>query len=338
MKNAIFIFLAIWFVSIASGASSTNAPLPVADQSTAQSDSAAKLQIDYQNQEIQLLKDFQTRIFQTVYWALGVVCTLGLALFAFNWFIGSRLYEKDKEALKLEVLNQQKQALLELEVKIVSQLTATSNSLTEKFQNFNAEVTQKLATNLRDVDNKYAGFSQGILEKFNKTVADTESNNLDLRGEMLKILGGLRSDIEQNFRTLVKSSVEDVETRLGTKFTKSIQDIEKKTDSIQSTSMIAFIRSQLHEGEKWGVKDRWGAAYSEFLIALDSAIKIDDPSLIYECVRAATDALDHGAELSEEEKIEAREIIKQLENGKKFTRLMTQFSKAMEAAPVMKGF
>jgi hypothetical protein len=44
-------------------------------------------------------RTYNSAILQTVYWSLGVLVTLSIALIGFGWFANFRVYERDKEAL-----------------------------------------------------------------------------------------------------------------------------------------------------------------------------------------------------------------------------------------------
>jgi len=48
-------------------------------------------------------ESFEDKILGTVYWALGVIVTLGVALLGFGWFGNFKAYERDKKAIHDEL-------------------------------------------------------------------------------------------------------------------------------------------------------------------------------------------------------------------------------------------
>ncbi|VVN92396.1 hypothetical protein [Pseudomonas fluorescens] len=63
----------------------------------------AKQQIKILESQLQMTRDYQGSLLDTVYWALGAVFLLVGLLLGFGWFANFRVYERDKEILKAEL-------------------------------------------------------------------------------------------------------------------------------------------------------------------------------------------------------------------------------------------
>ena len=55
---------------------------------------------------VEMILAYQEAFLDTVYWSLGGVLTLALALVGFSWFSSSAMHERDKEALRQELTTQ----------------------------------------------------------------------------------------------------------------------------------------------------------------------------------------------------------------------------------------
>ena len=91
-----------------------------------------KTQIEVQKREIDVLRDFQSRIFQTISYSLGTVGAVALLLVGYNWWSANRVYERDKEALKENILNKQKEAYLGFEEKIATKFNTALSAAVDK--------------------------------------------------------------------------------------------------------------------------------------------------------------------------------------------------------------
>src|SRR5690349_22451097 len=103
------------------------------------------VEVERLKDEIQLLKSFQSDILQTVYWGLGAVFALALLLLGYNWISANKMYERDRNALKEEIINAQKQAHVELETRVNSALNTALITANETSQRLITGVNEKLA-------------------------------------------------------------------------------------------------------------------------------------------------------------------------------------------------
>ncbi|MEZ8943242.1 insecticidal delta-endotoxin Cry8Ea1 family protein [Vibrio sp. 10N.261.55.F4] len=63
----------------------------------------ANEQIALLKQQVAMMKEHQESLLGTIHWTLGTVITVGIFLIGYNWFSNFKAYERDKEALKVEL-------------------------------------------------------------------------------------------------------------------------------------------------------------------------------------------------------------------------------------------
>jgi hypothetical protein len=79
---------------------------------------AARAEAKVLRAQLQTMRDYDERLVATVYWSLGTVTALFLALIGFNWWSNTRSYQRDKDALRQELKGLQEQHLARLETQI----------------------------------------------------------------------------------------------------------------------------------------------------------------------------------------------------------------------------
>lgn len=62
-------------------------------------------EIQVLNAQIELMKDYDRKLLDTVYWALGTSVIVILAAASAGWFANFRSYERDKETMRNELIN-----------------------------------------------------------------------------------------------------------------------------------------------------------------------------------------------------------------------------------------
>ena len=103
------------------------AELPADDRSSEQRDST----IIALRAQLETMRSYDQRLLATVYWALGGLVALGAVLIGFGWFANFRVYERDKAALRQELLGVIASRLAESESHLSDRVSAVSTQLDE---------------------------------------------------------------------------------------------------------------------------------------------------------------------------------------------------------------
>jgi hypothetical protein len=129
MKNIIVATFLV--LGILSAGADTNNSLPANPQPQVQPSSSEMnaSEIALLKQEVQLQKNFQDNLLKVVVYSLGTVGAIALLLVGYNWWSANKIYERDKSALKEEILNTQKQAQLAFEGKMTASVIRSLKTL-----------------------------------------------------------------------------------------------------------------------------------------------------------------------------------------------------------------
>ena len=114
-------------------AASATASQPTAESVELQ---AVRQQVKLLETQLQITKDFQSAILDTIYWALGGVFLALSLVFGFSWFPNFRLYDRDKQALHADLQSRTDAALKEPQAEVSRAGLSVDRRLDEKLAEF----------------------------------------------------------------------------------------------------------------------------------------------------------------------------------------------------------
>ncbi|MGA7794309.1 MAG: hypothetical protein WCA19_14845 [Candidatus Acidiferrales bacterium] len=140
-----------------------------------------RLELALLKQQNAILKGSQADLLATVYWALGTVVLLALALTGYSWFANFKVYERDKNALTADL----NASLVSAESRMQSRIDATSSTLRDElrnnFANSSSELESKLTASNSDLESKLALARSSLGEELARLEYDLSDFEADYR-------------------------------------------------------------------------------------------------------------------------------------------------------------
>lgn len=84
--------------------------------------------------QLETSERYQDRLINTVYWALGTLCAVFLALIGFGWFANFRIYDRDRAALSKELREAVQAELLDIRRELGTELQQWENDAKESVE------------------------------------------------------------------------------------------------------------------------------------------------------------------------------------------------------------
>jgi hypothetical protein len=275
------------------------------------------------------MKDFQTRILQTVYYALGTVGAIALLLVGYNWWSANKIYDRDKNALKEEIFNAQDKKHLAFDKSVTERINAALTNASDLEQ----RIVEKLNTGLTSSEEKYLKFNEQASEKLTAGLIAAEEKYLKLRDETGKTLQTFRGEIDAQLRNFVKTSVSDLDSTITRKFEQQTTKHDVAITTLQRhLRMVQFDLNEsfAKEQEK---HENYGMAYTYYFNSLKAAIELDWEFLINPTIDSLIRILKKGCRVLESEKLRAKGLAKEAPD--KYKEQMKFFLDLVEKAPAV---
>lgn len=110
--------------------------------------SAAKQQVKLLEAQLQMTRDYQRSLLETVYWALSGVFIVVSLLLGFGWLVNFKVYERDKEVLKAELENIAHAKATELDAGIATKMASINDNINKQIKESIADL---LAPHIRSI-------------------------------------------------------------------------------------------------------------------------------------------------------------------------------------------
>lgn len=152
----------------------------------------AKQHVKVLESQIQLMREHQGSLLDTVYWALGGVFLVVSLLLGFGWFVNFKVYERDKESLKSDLATSAEKTSSELEQSVKAQIEAISIKLSNSLENLVVNAVKPYATSVATIEKQlfrlqFARLKENMKANTHDDVAFKDALNLlELCQEVIK--------------------------------------------------------------------------------------------------------------------------------------------------------
>jgi len=159
---------------------SATASQPTAESAELQ---ATRQQVKLLEHQLQITKDFQSSVLDTIYWALGGVFLALSLVFGFSWFTNFRLYDRDKQALHADLQSRTDVAVKELHAEASRAGLSVDRRLDEKlaeftrstefqFENAQERLKSEAQASVQAIERSHASIQRSILRLQVRTEPD----------------------------------------------------------------------------------------------------------------------------------------------------------------------
>lgn len=191
-------------------------------------------------QEVELLKNYNQQLLNTIYWSIGAVFTLALFVVGAGWYVNFRLYEKDKNEIQRSLneslgrrFAQETEALKEQFQQEASSIKDIAKKTGEK----TASVLQKQFSNMQQ---EMLHMQYKMLEQEAKSWRDKKvfSNEFYTYSQMLAIAKQL---YQPGWEWLLSATIEGMQKSLKSGAEPDVEEVRKTTkvmDSLDKSYLI----------------------------------------------------------------------------------------------------
>lgn len=172
---------------------------------------AANQQIKLLESQLEMTREYQSLLLSTVYWALGGVFVLVGLLLGFGWLANFKIYERDKESLRSEMLSELSKVSADIASSFLAQSSALEQGLNAKSEAATEALSKLLDSNidkvLKPMRYEFVGVEQRVfsLELLRrKAVMDAEPSDSMALTAALRCLEVCRTRAEDEIPDIIK--------------------------------------------------------------------------------------------------------------------------------------
>ena len=225
-----------------------------------------------------------------------------MLLVGYNWWSANKIYDRDKGALKEDILNAQKQAHLNYETKINQQINSSLSSMNERIQAFETTVSEKVGNGLSSIEEKNTKFRQEVSDKLGSGLTAVEEKYLALRNEITSTVQSFRSELDAQLRGFVKTTTSDLDARLSGRIDESVKELNTKIKDLKRKLLFQEESLNNRIGGDQEKMEAWSSAYTSYFNALEASVEINWEYGIDRAIDNSIRTLQKGAKLLESEK------------------------------------
>jgi len=130
-------------------------PQPPSASAQAKPDPVQEAKLQALQTEVQIFKDFTQHILTTVYFSLGTIVVVLIAMVGFGWYQNFRVYERDKEAMRQALLNA-------LNEQVSEKARELDKKATERFLAFDSKMATALEHSLQRLSDLHLALETSI--------------------------------------------------------------------------------------------------------------------------------------------------------------------------------
>ena len=251
-----------------------------------------------------------------------------MLLVGYNWWSANKIYDRDKGALKEDILNAQTQAQLNYETKINQQVSSSLASMIERVQAFETTVSEKVGNGLRTLEEKNSKISREVSEKLGSGLAAVEEKYLALRNETTSTVQAFRSELDAQLRGFIKTSTSDLDARLSGRIDESVKQLNTKINDLERNLLFQEESLNTRIGNDQEKAEHWSSAYTSYFNALKPAVKVGWEYAIDRALDSLIRTLKNGAKLLESEKKSISDLVSKMpDKYKEKTDILLELAK-----------
>lgn len=137
--------------------------------------------------EIEVMKQYDQDLLETVYWSLGALLTIAVLLIGFGWFANFKVYERDKESIRRDLNSFIQSEFKSIQNSVESKIKSEFESVESKISELSLSVFDE---NIKDVNGLIGNNSRNIdsiktdIVKFKYELLEIEAKSYQEKGSL----------------------------------------------------------------------------------------------------------------------------------------------------------